>query len=134
LENSQGVIRTRKISLVYYNDVCDLNDAGFDGLDLVAHAGREDNHCGMGCTSNINFGLPGPDSFDNNYLKASGIKSMDHVRRCPRYTTQCPPASHAADEYTWVTSKITHSYAITEYRTTCIRTAGVDSHDSDLCL
>src|SRR5512141_3189312 len=108
-----GIFDPGPVSFVDDQDVGDLQDAGLDGLDLIAHARGFDDERGMRQTSHIHFALSCAYRFDNDNLVACGGKDLYDGSRLLRKAAQRATRSHRADENARIAGQVTHAYAVT---------------------
>src|SRR5271157_1236911 len=119
------------ISFIDNVDIASLHDTGFERLDLVAHAWREQQQRRVGGVINIDFILANADGFNENVIKAECVEDGDRVLRGPRDATQLPPARHAADEHLSLRITFFHANAIAEQGAPREWARGIDAHDAN---
>ena len=97
-QDSRSAIGSLQVGLVDGEDVGDLQDAGFDGLDVVAQAGGCDDDGGVGCLGDLHLRLARPHRLHEDHLEARRVQHLDRVAGGPGQPAQAAPAGHASDE------------------------------------
>ena len=127
----RGPLRPGSVALVHDDDVRDLEQAGLDRLDLVAHLGRLEDHGRVGRRRDLDLALARTDGLEQDQVEAGRVEHRGRGRRCRRQAAGVAARRHRADEHA-----VVRAYA-------CIRTRsprsappvigdrGVDRHDRD---
>jgi hypothetical protein len=124
-QGHDGVVGALLVGLVDGENVGDLQDAGLDGLHVVAQARHLDDDGGVGRPGDVHLGLAGADRLDDDQVKAGGVQHLDGVGGGPGQATQVAPAGHTADENAGVAGQVPHTDAIAENGPAAERTGGV---------
>ncbi len=98
LQRLDGAIGSRLVGLVDHQNIGDLQDAGLDGLNVVAHAWRFEDDGGVGGAGNVYFGLTGADRLDQDDFVAGGIENLYHGLRGASQTAKTAARSHRPDK------------------------------------
>lgn len=133
-EFGDGLVGARFVGFAYDEDVGDFEDAGFDGLDFVAHAGGGDDEDGVGGAHDFDFGLAGAEGFDEDGVVGGGVEGADDVAGGGRETTEAAAGGHAADEDVGVTGEFHHADAVAEDGTAAEGAAGIDGDNGYFVL
>src|SRR5450759_4547159 len=86
------------IALVDDEDIGDLHDAGFDGLDIVAHTGDEDDDSDLGDGGDLDSVLAGADGFDDDVVAAGGVHEAGEIGGGAGESAQGAAGGHGTDE------------------------------------
>src|SRR5450759_1295409 len=100
------------IGLVDDEDIGDLHDAGFDGLDIVAHAGDEDDDGDLGEGGDLDFVLADADGFDDDVIPAGGVHEAGEIGGGSGEAAHGAAGGHGADEDSRVGVVLLHADAI----------------------
>ena len=104
------------VGLVDHENVRDLQDAGLDRLDIVAHPRDENDKNGIGRANDINLVLTHTDRLDDDDVVTGGIEQIDGVGGRARQTTKGAARRHRADEDSRVDRVPHHPDAVAENR------------------
>ena len=104
------------IGLVHHEDVADLHDAGFDGLDVVAHPRNQDHHVRLHRADHFHFVLTDADRLHQDDVEAGGVEKVDHVIGGLGQPSQEAASGHGANEDAAVGVEVDHADAIAEDR------------------
>ena len=77
-ERPLGILHAGAVGLVDDQHVRDLEDAGFDGLDVVAHAGRFHHDGGVRQAGDVHLALSRADGFDDHHVEARRVEDLCH--------------------------------------------------------
>ena len=132
--SAAALVGVGPVGLVDDEDVGDLQDAGFDGLDVVAHARHSDHHHRLRRAHDLDLGLAGADRLDDDCVEAGGVQRADGVARGGGEPADTAPAGHAADEDLGVARQLLHADAVAEDRAAGEGAAGVYGDDADALL
>jgi hypothetical protein len=91
LELHHGPIGALQVGLVHREKIADLQDAGFEHLDLVAGGGRHEHDHAVGCPDDVDLVLAGTDGLDDDTVLAERIERGDRVGRRRREPAQRAP-------------------------------------------
>ncbi len=112
-------------------DVGDFHDAGFDGLDVVAHAGNEHDYRHVGKRRDIDFILTDADGFDDDEIEAGGAEEAGEQGTGAGESAGCAARGHGADEDAGIGMVALHADAIAEDRAAGCAAGGIDGDDGD---
>ena len=90
--------RARLVALVDHDQVGDLEQAGLDGLDLVAHLGRLEHDRRVGRGRDLDLALAGADRLDEHQVEAGGVEHRGGGRRRRGEAAGVAARRHRADE------------------------------------
>ena len=113
-------------------DVGDLEDAGLDRLDVVAEAGRRDDHRGVRRARDVDLVLAHADGLDHHDVEAGGVEHVDRFERAARKPAQRAARRHAAHEHAGVAAELAHADAVAEDRAAGERARRIDGDDRHL--
>src|SRR5206468_4911299 len=102
------------VTLVDDEDVGDFHDAGFNGLDIVAHAGDEDHDGDVGQANDVDFILADADGFDQDEVASGGVQKCGDVGGGAGQPTEGAARGHAADVNARVGKVVLHADAVAE--------------------
>ena len=102
------------VGFVHHQHIRDLQDAGFDRLDIIAQPGRLDHQGGMCQAGDIHLSLSDADRFDQDDLKAGRVEHLHHGRGRRRDAAQRAARGHRADEHARVASQVAHADAVSQ--------------------
>ena len=119
------------IALVDDDDVGDLEQAGLDRLDLVAHLGRFEDDGRVGRRGDLDLALAGPDRLDEDEVEADRVE--DRAGRPGRRGQPAGVAAggHRPDEHVAVAGVGLHPDPVAEDRPAGDRARRVDRDDRD---
>jgi len=89
-QGALGMLHAGFVRLVDHQYIGNLQDAGFNCLDVIAHAGRFHHDGGMRQPGNIHLRLPGADCLDQHQVKPGSIQHLHHGSRAGRQPAQRP--------------------------------------------
>ena len=122
------------VALVDDEDVGDFHNAGFDGLDIVAHAGYEDHHSDVGQANDVDFILADSDRFDQDEVASGGIQKRGDVGGGAGQSSEGAARGHAADVDAGVAKVVLHADAVAENRAAGVGAGGIDGDDGDRAI
>ena len=96
--------------------VGDLHDAGFHDLNVVAHAGGEDEAHGVGDLHDIDLRLPDADGLDYHDVKAAGVEYQSAFVRPAADAAKVAARAHTADEDALFNGVVLHTQAVSQNR------------------
>ena len=114
-----GILHAGPVCLIHNQNICDLKDTSFNGLNIISKAGGFNNESGVRQTRHIHFALTCANGFDDDDVKSGRIKYLRHVGCGLCQPAQGTTRRHRTDEYAAVTGKIAHTDAVTEHRPAC---------------
>ena len=127
------LLRAGPVGLVDDEDIGDLHDAGFDGLNIVAHAGDQHDHRDVGERRDIDFILPHADRLDDDEVESGGAEQARERGAGARESAGCAARGHGADEDAGIGVMALHADAVAEDRAARGAAGGIDRDDRD-CL
>src|ERR1035437_7195594 len=86
------------IGLVDDEDIGYLHDAGFDSLDIVAHAGDEHDDGDLGDGGDLDLVLADADGFDDDVIPAGGVHEAGEIGGGAGESAQGAAGGHGTDE------------------------------------
>ena len=128
---AHGAIGAFAIGLVDHEHVGDLEDAGLDGLDLVAEPGHGDDDRGLRLRHDVDLVLPDADGLDDDDVEAHGVEHGDHVAGRARQAAEVAARGERADEDAVVGGVALHADAIAEDGAAGERRRRIDGDDAD---
>ena len=123
-----GAVAVRFIDGV---DIGDFEDARFDGLDAIAHAGDQDDDSYSGQAGDVDFVLADSDGFDQDDVEAGGVAEEGEVGGGGGDSTQAATGGHGADEDAGVGVVLHHADAVAEDGAAGEGAGGIDGEDGD---
>jgi hypothetical protein len=117
------------VALVDDDHVGDFEQAGLDGLDLVAHLGRLDHDGGIGRGGYFDLALARPHRLDEHDVEADRIEDRGRGRRGRRETAGVPARCHRPDEDVGIRGIGLHPDSVAEDRAACYGAGRIDGHD-----
>ncbi len=112
-------------------NVRDLEDAGLDGLDIVAQAWRRDDDRGVGGARDLDLVLADADRLDDDDVETGRVEDVDRVQRATGESAERAVGGHAAHEDAGVTGDVAHADAVAQDRAAGERGRRVDGDDAD---
>jgi hypothetical protein len=106
----------RQVGLGHRQHVGNLQDAGLDGLHLVAQARRAGDDARVGQVHDLHFRLPGAHGFDDHAVKAGRIEQVDDAARGRRQPAHMPARGHRTDEDIRVRAMFAHAHTVAQHR------------------
>src|ERR1019366_284575 len=119
------------IGLVDDEDIGDLHDAGFDSLDIVAHAGDEHDDGDLGDGGDLDLVLADADGFDDDVIPAGGVHEAGEIGGGAGESAQGAAGGHGTDEDSRVGVVLLHADAIAQNGAAGNAAGGVDGEDGD---
>ncbi len=119
------------IALVHDHDVGDLEQAGLDRLDLVAHLGRLEDDGRVGGRGDLHLGLAGPDGLDEDEVEAHGVEDGACRAGRRREPAGMPARGHRPDEHVAVARIRLHPHPVAEDGAAGDRARRVDGDHRD---
>ena len=123
-----GVLHARVVGLVDHQQVGDLQNAGLDRLDVIAHAGGLDHQGGVRQAGDIHLGLAHADRLDQDQVKAGGIEYLHQGGGGRGQPAQRTARRHRADEDARVAGQVAHADAVAQDGAAGEGTGGVHRH------
>ena len=133
-EVAHGLIGARPIGLVHDEHVRDLEDAGFDRLDVVAEPWHGDETHGVGDAHDVHLLLAHADGLDDHDPVAKGVQDVHQPRGRACQAARMTAAGHRPDEDPIVERSLLHPDPVAENRAAGERARGVDGDDRDAHL
>src|SRR5207253_2462989 len=93
-----GLVGAGSVGLVDHEDIADLHDSGFDGLDVVAHARDQHDQVGLDRADDFHFVLADADRFHEHDVETGGVEDVDDVVGGLRQAAEEAAGGHGADE------------------------------------
>ena len=124
-----GPLRAGLVALVDHDQVGDLEQAGLDRLDLVAHLGRLEDDRRVRRGRDLDLALPGPDGLDQDQVETGGVEHRRCRRRGRRQTAGMTTRRHRPDEDVPVAGVGLHPHAIAQQGAARDRARRVDRDD-----
>ena len=124
-----GPLGAGLVALVHDDQVRDLEQAGLDRLDLVAHLGRLEDDGRVGGGRDLDLALARPDGLDEHEVEAGGIEQRRGGRRRGREPAGMPARRHRADEHAVVVGVGLHPDAVAEQGPAGDRRRRIDRDD-----
>jgi hypothetical protein len=118
------------VGLVDDEDVGDFHDAGFEALDVVAHAGDEDDDGDVGEACNFDFILADADGFDEDHVFAAGFEDEGDVGGREGEAAEGAAGGHAAGVEAGVGDSLLKTDAVAEDGAAGEGAGGVDGDDA----
>ena len=125
-ELGRGPLRPGPVALVDDDDVGDLEEAGLDRLDLVAHLGRLEDDGRVGGRRDLDLALARADRLDEDEVEPARV---EHRRGGParrREPAGMAARGHRADEDVGVPGVGLHPDPVAEQRAAGDRARGID--------
>src|ERR1035437_3899410 len=119
------------IALVDDEDIGDLHDAGFDGLDIVAHAGDQDHYGDLGDGGDLDLVLTDADGFDDDVIPAGGVHEVGQVGGGAGQSAHGAAGGHGTYEDAGIGVVLLHAYAVAQNGAAGGAAAGVDGEDGE---
>ena len=119
------------VGFIHDEDVGDFHDAGFEALDIVAHAGDEDDEGDVGEAGDLDFILADADGFDEENIFAAGFEDESDVGGGEGESAERAAGGHGAGVEAGVTVAILETNAIAEDGAAGEGAGGVDGDDAD---
>ncbi len=119
------------IGLVDDEDVGDFHDAGLDGLNVVTHAGDEDDYGHLGDGGDVDFVLPDANGLDDHVIPAGGVHQAGQVGGGTGQAADGSASGHGADEDSGIGVVLLHADTIAEDGAAGDPTAGVHGEDGE---
>ena len=119
------------VRLVHDEEVGDLQDAGLDGLHLIAQARRLDHDGGVRGAGDVYLRLADSHRFHQDAVEPGRVQHGDHVGSGVRQSAQAAARGHAADEDARIASQVAHAHPVPQQRTAgegAGRVHGNDAH------
>ena len=125
-------VSARQVGLVDTEHVGDLEQAGLEGLDLVAQVGNHDHHAGGGDLTDLDVHLPAADGLDDHDVHPEGVQEAADLpgRRCD--AARMSPAGHGSEEDPVVPRTPFDPDPVPQNRAPGERTGRIDRHHPDL--
>lgn len=101
-EFGNSLVGTGLVGFADDEEVGNFEDAGLDGLDIVAHTGGGNDHDGLSGTHDLNLGLSRANGLDDDGIVTGGIQCTYHVASGGGEATQVAATGHTANEDLWV--------------------------------
>jgi hypothetical protein len=79
------------VRFIDHQDICNLENACFDRLDVIPHARGFHNDGGMRQAGDIHFGLTRTHGFDQDEVKTGCIQYLHHAGSRFCHPAKCPP-------------------------------------------
>jgi hypothetical protein len=102
------------VGFIHDEDVGDFHDAGLEALDIVPHAGDEDDECDVGETGDLDFILADADGFDEEDVLAAGFEDEGDIGGGEGESAEWAAGGHAAGVEPWVAGMFAEADAVTE--------------------
>lgn len=112
-------------------DVGDLHDAGFEALDVVAHAGDEDDDGDVGQAGDLDFILADADSFEEEDVLAAGLDEEGYVSGGVREPAEGAAGRHRAGVKAGIAEALLKADTVAEDGAAGEGTGGIDGDDAD---
>src|ERR1051325_7636843 len=119
------------ISLVDHEDVANLHDSGFDGLNVVTHSRYQDHHGNIRGFDDFDFVLTHAYSFNDDLRIAGRIENRYRVDSRSGQAAEIAACGHRANENAFVQPKRLHSYPVAENRAPGKRARRIDCNYPD---
>ena len=117
--------------LVDHQDVGDLEQSRFHGLDVVAETGRGDDDAHIRHFGHVDVGLAGADRLEQDDVLAGGIERVDHAHRGRAQAAQMSAAGERAHEHAVVVERRRHADAVAQDGAAGDRAGRIDGDDAD---
>src|SRR5664279_3441768 len=125
-------VRAVTVGLVHDEEVRDLHEARLDGLNVVAHAGRQDDHAALGEPEDLDLVLAHAHRLDEDLVVPGGVEHVHGVGRRARETAEMAARRHRPDEHAGIRVKVLHADSVAENRAARERRRRVHGDDADL--
>ena len=125
----RGPLRAGLVALVDDHEVGDLQQAGLDRLDLVAHLGRLEDDGRVGRGRDLDLALAGPDGLDEDQVEPGRVEHGGCRGRRRGEPAGVPARGHRADEHVAVGRVGLHPDPVAEQRAAGDRRRRIDGHD-----
>src|SRR5712691_8236904 len=96
---SDCLVGTSSICLADYKDIGNFQDTSLDGLNVITHAGCNDDQYRLGSTHHLDFGLSSTDGLNDDGVVASSIHRSHNIASGGGETSQAATTGHTADKY-----------------------------------
>ncbi len=126
------VVHAFAIGFIQYENVSDLHQAGLHVLDIVTHAGHEQNERAIREADDIHFVLPDTYCFHQHVLLPCRVQNESDIARGACQPTQGTTRRHGADENSSVARMPLHVNAVAQNRAARVRARGIDGDNSHL--
>jgi len=120
--------RKRQVSLVHHQDAGDLQYAGFDGLHVIAEAGRVHNDAHRRHVHDLHLRLAGAHGLDHDGVAARGVEHVHYMMDAPREPPEMSARGDGADEDARIVRVAAHANAIAKHRPARKGARGVHRH------
>jgi hypothetical protein len=100
-------------------------------LDVVAHAGDEDDYGDIGEAGDFDFILTDADGFDDDVIAAGGVEEESHFESAAGQAAEFAATGHGADEDGGVGVMTLHADTVAEDCAAGEGAGGIDSDDAD---
>jgi hypothetical protein len=117
-ELGSGPQRARLVALIDHDEIGHLEQAGLDGLDLVAHLGRLEHDGRVGRRRHLDLALAGPDRLDQDEVEPGRVQHGGRRSGRRGEAAGMAPGRHRPDEDVTVVGIRLHPDAVTEERAT----------------
>ncbi len=124
-------VRTGPIRLVHDQQVGDLDDAGLDGLNVVARSRNGQQTNGVDDAHHVDLLLTHAHRLHQDHVEAHRIEHADDATRGTRQSARLAAIRHASDEDTRVEIVLAHANAIAEDRAAGIWAGRIDRDDGN---
>ena len=119
----------RLVALVDDDQVGDLEQAGLDRLDLVAHLGRLEHDRRVGSGRDLDLALAGPDRLDQDQVETGGVQHRRGRRGRRGQPSGVAARCHRADEHAVIAGVRLHPDPVAEQRAAGDRARRIDRDD-----
>ena len=116
------------VSLVDHQDISHLQDAGFNGLDVVPHTGDGHHQGGVGGGGDLHFVLSHPHGLHQDIVLAHGVQDGDHRPGRGGEAAEMPPGGQGADEDALIQGVALHPDAVSQDSAAGKGAGGVNRH------
>ena len=102
------------VGFVHDEDVGDFHEAGLEALDVVTHAGDEDDESDVGEAGDLDFILADADGFDEEHVFAAGFEDESDVRGGKGESAERAAGGHGAGVEAGVAGMLAQADAVAE--------------------
>src|SRR5947209_10949653 len=129
-----GLVSAGFVGFTDDEDISNLENTGFDGLNVIAHAGSRHHHNSVGGTHDLNLCLTRAYRLDHDWIVSRGIHGSHDVTGRGRENSQVATAGHTANKDVGVTGQFHHANAITEDGAAGKRAGRVNRNHANLAV
>ena len=119
------------VGLIDGEHVANLHDSSFNGLNIIAHSGHQDDDCDICRLDDVNLILPDADRFNDDFIIPCGIQYRYCINGGARQSAEIAARRHAANEDAGVGCHPLHAYAVAENGAARKRARRVYGKDAD---